>query len=131
MSKCARPKVKATPMEQEKRRLQMQLRRAPDGEKAKLELQLDELDDKMPAPLASITHQQLSLQRLCTNNHSHLTSSQSYQRKRVLLRTLTMNAAGARSAPAASEIICVRQQQRSLGCGCNGLIWGKLDMAAR
>ena len=36
------------------RRLQMQLRRAPDGEKAKLELQLEELDDKMPAPLASI-----------------------------------------------------------------------------
>ena len=32
----------------------MQLRRAPDAEKAKLELQLEELDDKMPAPLASI-----------------------------------------------------------------------------
>ena len=47
-------KVKAAPLEQEKRRLQMQLRRAPDGEKAKLELQLEELDDKMPAPLASI-----------------------------------------------------------------------------
>jgi hypothetical protein len=47
-------KLKAAPLEQEKRRLQMQLRRAPDGEKAKLELQLDELDDKMPAPLASI-----------------------------------------------------------------------------
>ena len=47
-------KVKATPLEQERRRLQMQLRRAPDGEKAKLELQLEELDDKMPAPLASI-----------------------------------------------------------------------------
>ena len=47
-------KVKATPLEQERRRLQIQLRRAPDGEKAKLELQLEELDDKMPAPLASI-----------------------------------------------------------------------------
>jgi len=47
-------KLKAAPLEQEKRRLQMQLRRAPDGEKAKLELQLEELDDKMPAPLASI-----------------------------------------------------------------------------
>jgi hypothetical protein len=47
-------KVKAAPLEQEKRRLQMQLRRAPDGEKAKLELQLDDIDDKMPAPLASI-----------------------------------------------------------------------------
>ena len=47
-------KVKAAPLEQERRRLQMQLRRAPDGEKAKLELQLDEIDDKMPAPLASI-----------------------------------------------------------------------------
>ena len=47
-------KAKAAPLEQEKRRLQMQLRRAPDGEKAKLELQLEELDDKMPAPLASI-----------------------------------------------------------------------------
>ena len=47
-------KVKAAPLEQEKRRLQMQLRRAPDGEKAKLELQLDAIDDKMPAPLASI-----------------------------------------------------------------------------
>ncbi len=47
-------KTKAAPVEQEKRRLQMQLRRAPDGEKAQLELQLDALDDKMPAPLAAI-----------------------------------------------------------------------------
>src|SRR5260370_34584562 len=47
-------KVKAAPGEQEKRRLQMQLRRAPDGEKAPLELQLDALDDTMPAPLAAI-----------------------------------------------------------------------------
>ena len=36
------------------RRLQLQMRRAPDGEKAKLKLQLEELDDKMPAPLPSI-----------------------------------------------------------------------------
>jgi hypothetical protein len=47
-------KQKAAPLEQERRRLQMQLRRAPDGEKAKLEMQLEDLDDKMPAPLASI-----------------------------------------------------------------------------
>jgi hypothetical protein len=47
-------KTKAAPVEQERRRLQMQLRRAPDGEKAALESKLDELDDKMPAPLESI-----------------------------------------------------------------------------
>src|SRR5579871_5406100 len=47
-------KAKAAPVQQEQRRLQMQLRRAPDGEKAKIETDLDALDDKMPAPLASI-----------------------------------------------------------------------------
>ncbi|HLK69417.1 MAG TPA: DUF1549 and DUF1553 domain-containing protein [Bryobacteraceae bacterium] len=47
-------KAKAAPIQQEQRRLQMQLRRAPDGEKAKIETDLDALDDKMPAPLASI-----------------------------------------------------------------------------
>ncbi|HEY2012017.1 MAG TPA: DUF1549 and DUF1553 domain-containing protein [Bryobacteraceae bacterium] len=47
-------KAKADPVLQEKRRLQGQLRRAPDGEKAKLEMQIDDLDDKMPAPLPSI-----------------------------------------------------------------------------
>jgi Protein of unknown function (DUF1553)/Protein of unknown function (DUF1549) len=47
-------KAKADPVQQEMRRLQAQLRRAPDGEKAKIEMQLEALDDKMPAPLASI-----------------------------------------------------------------------------
>src|SRR5262249_32031723 len=47
-------KAKAEPVQQEMRRLQAQLRRAPDGEKAKIEMQLEALDDKMPAPLASI-----------------------------------------------------------------------------
>jgi hypothetical protein len=47
-------KSKAEPVQQEIRRLQAQLRRAPDGEKAKIEMQLEALDDKMPAPLASI-----------------------------------------------------------------------------
>jgi len=47
-------KEKATPVQMEMRRLQGQLRRAPDGEKPKIEMQLEALDDKMPAPLASI-----------------------------------------------------------------------------
>ncbi len=47
-------KAKAAPVEQKKRQLQMQLRRAPDGEKAKLEAELDALDDAMPPPLESI-----------------------------------------------------------------------------
>ena len=47
-------KAKADPVQQEMRRLQSQLRRAPDAEKAKIELQLDALDDKLPPPLASI-----------------------------------------------------------------------------
>ena len=47
-------KAKAEPIQQEMRRLQGQLRRAPDGEKAKIEMQLEELDVKMPAPLSSI-----------------------------------------------------------------------------
>jgi hypothetical protein len=47
-------KAKAAPVQQEQRRLQMQLRRAPDGEKAKIEADLDALDDKMPAALSSI-----------------------------------------------------------------------------
>jgi hypothetical protein len=47
-------KAKAAPVEQKKRQLQAQLRRAPDGEKAKLEADLDALDDEMPAPLESI-----------------------------------------------------------------------------
>jgi len=47
-------KAQADPVQQEMRRLQAQLRRAPDAEKAKIELQLEALDDRMPAPLASI-----------------------------------------------------------------------------
>jgi len=47
-------KAQAEPVQAEMRRLQFQLRRAPDGEKAKIEMQLEALDDKMPAPLASI-----------------------------------------------------------------------------
>src|SRR5262245_34869821 len=47
-------KAKADPIQQEMRRLQAQLRKAPDGEKARLETQLEELDLKMPAPLSSI-----------------------------------------------------------------------------
>jgi Protein of unknown function (DUF1549)/Protein of unknown function (DUF1553) len=47
-------KAKAQPVQQQVRQLQMQLRRAPDGEKAKIEMELEALDDKMPAPLASI-----------------------------------------------------------------------------
>jgi len=47
-------KATAEPVQREVRRLQAQLRRAPDAEKAKIEMQLEALDDKMPAPLASI-----------------------------------------------------------------------------
>src|SRR5450432_2658339 len=47
-------KAKADPVHAEIRRLQSQLRRAPDAEKAKIEMQLEALDDKLPAPLASI-----------------------------------------------------------------------------
>jgi hypothetical protein len=47
-------KAKAEPIQQEMRRLQAQLRRAPDGEKAAIEKKLEDLDEKLPAPLASI-----------------------------------------------------------------------------
>jgi hypothetical protein len=47
-------KAKVQPVEQQRRRLQMQLRRAPETEKAKLEADLDALDDQMPPPLESI-----------------------------------------------------------------------------
>jgi hypothetical protein len=47
-------KAKADPVQMEMRRLQSQLRRAPDAEKAKIEVQLEALDDKMPEPLSSI-----------------------------------------------------------------------------
>ncbi|HKE25363.1 MAG TPA: DUF1549 and DUF1553 domain-containing protein [Bryobacteraceae bacterium] len=47
-------KAKSQPVENERRRLQFALRRAPESDKAKLEADLDALDDKMPAPLESI-----------------------------------------------------------------------------
>jgi hypothetical protein len=47
-------KAKAQPVEQQKRRLQAELRRAPDAAKAKLEMDIEALDDKMPPPLESI-----------------------------------------------------------------------------
>jgi hypothetical protein len=47
-------KAKAQPVEQEKRRIQAELRRAPDVAKAKLEMDLEALDDRMPPPLESI-----------------------------------------------------------------------------
>jgi hypothetical protein len=47
-------KKQAEPVQREMTRLQAQLRRAPDAEKAKIEAQLEALDDKMPAPLAAI-----------------------------------------------------------------------------
>ena len=47
-------KAKLAPMEQEVRRLQGLMRRAPEAEKGKLEMQLEELDEKMPAPLPSV-----------------------------------------------------------------------------
>jgi Protein of unknown function (DUF1549)/Protein of unknown function (DUF1553) len=47
-------KAQAEPVEAQVRRLQAQLRRAPDGEKPRIEQELEALDDKMPAPLASI-----------------------------------------------------------------------------
>jgi hypothetical protein len=47
-------KTKAEPMQQEMRRLQFQLKRAPETEKGKIEMRLEELDANMPAPLSSI-----------------------------------------------------------------------------
>src|SRR5262249_14337850 len=47
-------KAQAEPVQKEIARLQAQMRRAPDAEKAGIEAQLEALDDKMPAPLASI-----------------------------------------------------------------------------
>ena len=47
-------KAKAQPVDAQKRRLQMELRRAPETGKAALEAQIDALDDQMPAPLESI-----------------------------------------------------------------------------
>jgi hypothetical protein len=47
-------KAKSEPIQQKMRQLQAQLRHAPDGEKAGLEKQLEELDLKLPQPLPSI-----------------------------------------------------------------------------
>jgi hypothetical protein len=47
-------KAQSDPIQQEMRQLQARLRRAPDGEKAALEMQLEALDLKLPAPLSSI-----------------------------------------------------------------------------
>jgi hypothetical protein len=47
-------KARTTPIQQEMRKLQSQLRRAPEEQKAKLEADLEKLDEQMPAPLASI-----------------------------------------------------------------------------
>lgn len=47
-------KAKATPIEQEMRKMQFALRRAPDAEKAKIEAQIETLEDKMPTPLPAI-----------------------------------------------------------------------------
>ncbi len=47
-------KAKATPVEQEMRKLQSAMRRAPEAEKAKIELQIESLEDKIPAPLPAI-----------------------------------------------------------------------------
>src|SRR3954452_6185287 len=45
-------KAKVDPMQQQMRRLQMQLRRAPEDKKAEIEKKLEELDGRMPAPLS-------------------------------------------------------------------------------
>jgi hypothetical protein len=47
-------KAASEPIQQQMRQLQARLRRAPDGEKAAIEMQLEELDMKMPPPLSSI-----------------------------------------------------------------------------
>lgn len=47
-------KATAEPIEKEMRRVQFQLRKAPDNEKAGLETQIEKLEDKMPAPLPAI-----------------------------------------------------------------------------
>jgi Protein of unknown function (DUF1549)/Protein of unknown function (DUF1553) len=47
-------KAKTDPIQQEMRQLRTQLRRAPEEQKAKLEADLEKLDEKMPDPLSSI-----------------------------------------------------------------------------
>jgi Protein of unknown function (DUF1553)/Protein of unknown function (DUF1549) len=47
-------KAKSTPVEAEIKKLQFALRKAPDGQKAALEMQIEALEDKMPAALPAI-----------------------------------------------------------------------------
>ncbi len=47
-------KAKADPIQQKIRQMQAQLRRAPDGQKAQLEAEIEKLDESMPEPLSSI-----------------------------------------------------------------------------
>jgi hypothetical protein len=47
-------KAKAEPVKQAMRRLQFKMRKAPDEEKAKLETELEALEEKMPAPMPSL-----------------------------------------------------------------------------
>ncbi len=50
----AKYKEKVTPLQTEMRRLQMQLGRAPEAQKADLEKKLEELDEQMPPPITSL-----------------------------------------------------------------------------
>jgi hypothetical protein len=47
-------KEKAEPIKQQMRKLQFQMRRAKDDQKAQLEMELESLDDKLPPPLEAI-----------------------------------------------------------------------------
>ena len=47
-------KARSTPVEQQIKKLQFALRKAPDGQKAALEMQIEALEDKMPAALPAI-----------------------------------------------------------------------------
>ena len=47
-------KAKRAPLEEEMRRLQARLKKAPESEKGKIELELEQLDEKLPPPLSSI-----------------------------------------------------------------------------
>ncbi|MBL8178947.1 MAG: DUF1553 domain-containing protein [Bryobacterales bacterium] len=47
-------KAKVTPLETEMRKLRFAMRRAPEEEKGKIEMQLEKLDEQMPLPLTSM-----------------------------------------------------------------------------
>jgi len=47
-------KAKVTPIESEMRKLRFAMRRAPEEEKGKIEIQLEKLDEQMPLPLTSM-----------------------------------------------------------------------------